>query len=196
MSFLDEIFNKLFPKEQPNHKIAVQEELQRSSSYQEAYTNWKSSSEATLLLERIKKSYNMKKTGMEGLYPVHLFNSAAANGFALSYHPTISRREFHFLLDYWRDKMLSLDYRLANTDTQTKDKGEYVQTTEKHYLKPPITRNKPKAEQHYGNILLEYVLVDDQPSYLKLMITTYKDHLFTEAKPHEELLEKLFEEKD
>lgn len=191
MAFLEDLFNKLFP-EKTNRPVEVQEELHRSSAYLNTYEEWKQSPEAATLLRRVEKSYHMQKNQTEGLYPVHLFNSAAANGFALSYHPSISRQEFHYLLDYWRDRVLSLGYRLANTDRQIKDKETYIQTTEKHYLKPPINRKPPKTEQRYGNILLEYVLIDNQPSYLKLMVTIYTDHLFTKAEPFEELVEFLF----
>lgn len=193
MAFLDDLIKKLFPERQKSRPVEVQEELRRSESYLQAYSEWKSSGEAEELLRKVKTSYQMKSGGIEGLYPVHLFNSAAANGFALSYHPTISRQEFRFLLDYLRDRVLDLGYRLANTDHQIRDKETYIQTTEKHYLKPPISRAQAKkAEQHYGNILLEYVLIDNQPSYLKLMVTIYTDHLYTEAQPYDELIEQLF----
>lgn len=193
MALFDDLFNKLFPERQKNRPVEVQEELRRSESYLQAYTEWKNSGQAVELMRKVEKSYEMKKGGIEGLYPIHLFNSAAANGFALSYHPTISRQEFRFLLDYLRDRVLALGYRLANTDHQIRDKETYIQTTEKHYLKPPISRAAAKkSEQRYGNILLEYVLIDNQPSYLKLMVTIYTDHLYSKAQSYDELIEKLF----
>lgn len=193
MAFLDDLLKKIFPERKKDRPVEVQEELRRSESYLQAYQEWKSSGQAEDLMRKIKKSLQMKQCGTEGLYPVHLFNSAAANGFAISYHPTISRQEFRFLLDYLRDRVLDMGYRLANTDHQIRDKETYVQATEKHYLKPPLSpAEAKKAEQHYGNILLEYVLIDNQPSYLKLMVTIYTDHLYTKAHSYDELVERLF----
>jgi hypothetical protein len=192
MTFLDDIINKLFPGRANERPVAVQEELHRSSNYLKTYDEWKNSPEAADLLRRVENSFRMKESQVEGLYPIHLFNSAAANGFALSYHPTISRQEFHYLMDFWRDRVLAMGYRLANTDRQIREKETYIQTTEKHYLKPPLSRGKTIAEQRYGNILLEYVLIDNEPSYLKVMVTTYTDHLYTKAESYDELLEMLF----
>ncbi len=166
--------------------------LVRSEDYKKKYRNWMSSGEAVKLIKRVERSYYLKKNRMKGDYEVHLFNSPAANGFALTYHPDISPVEFQFLLDYWRDRTLLLNYRLANTDRQLREKENYIQTTEKHYLKPPLTMGQKKSEQRYGNILLEYVLINHQPNYIKLMVTIYSDHLFTTADPFDELVDYLF----
>lgn len=191
MAFIDDLFKKLFPGRQANRQFQVMEELRRSQAYQQAYGQWLGSKEAQELIGAVEKSYYLKKNQVAGEYPVHLFESAAANGFALSYHPNIQARQFQFLLDYFRDRVLTLGYRLANTDRQIKEKESYIKTTEKHYLKPPLSKGRI-ADQRYGNVLLEYVLIDQQPSYLKLMVTIYTDHLFTEAQAYDELLDYLF----
>lgn len=192
MAFMESLFDKLFPGKNANRQVQVMEELHRSPAYQEAYGQWSGSPEARGLIAAVEKSYYLKKNHIAGEYPVHLFESAAANGFALSYHPNIQARQFQFLLDYFRDRVLRMGYRLANTDRKIKEKESYISTTEKHYLKPPISKDRKIADQRYGNILLEYVLIDQQPSYLKLMVTIYSDHLFTEAQAYDELLDYLF----
>ena len=192
MAFFDNLIDKLFPGRHQNKPVEVTEPLVRSPAYLEKYQQWKNSSEASQLIKEVERSFYLKKNQIKGDFELHLFNSPAANGFALSYHPDISEQEFQYLLDYWRDRTMELNYRLANTDRQMREKGSYVQTTEKHYLKPPISKNKAKTEQRYGNILLEYVAINQQASYLKLMVTIYSDHLFTKAEPFDELVDHLF----
>lgn len=192
MEFLDNLFGKLFPEKKENRPVQVMELLRRSNKYQLAYATWKESPEARQILKEIDRSYYLKRNQIQGDYTIHLFQSAAANGFAITYHPALSPQFFQFLLDFWRDRMLAIGYRLANTDRQIRDKDTYVETVEKHYLKPPLTKNQAQAEQRFGNVLLEYVLVDQQPSYIKVLATIYSDRLFTEALSFEELLEQLF----
>ena len=192
MDFLDNLWNQWFPDKKEKRKIQVLEELHRSESYEAAYLSWRTGKEVEDLIKAVERSYYLKKNQIQGEYPIHLFHSAAANGFALTYHPGLSPRTFQFLLDFWRDRMIALGYRLANTDRQIREKEHFVETIEKHYLKPPLTKNSPVAEQRFGNVLLEYVLVDQEPSYLKVMATIYSDRLFTEAQPFDDLLEHLF----
>lgn len=192
MAFFDNLIEKLFPGRHQNKLVEVTEQLVRGRAFQEKYQKWKSSEEATQLIKRVEKSFHLKKNQMQGDFELHLFQSPAANGFALTNHQDISPLEFQYLLDYWRDRTLDLNYRLANTDRQLREKENHVQTTEKHYLKPPISRDKAKTVQGYGNILLEYMSINQQPAYLKLMVTIYSDRLFTKAEPFEELIDHLF----
>ena len=192
MSFFDMLIDKLFPGRDLHKPVEVMELLVRSHAYQQRYLEWKGSPEATKLVKAVERSFYAKKKQDKEGYEIHLFQSPAANGFALTYHPGISQLEFQFLLDFWRDRMLALNYRVANTDRQISEKETYVKTTEKHFLKPPFLRSGEKTEQAYGNVLLEYVLVNQQASYLKLMVTTYSDRQFTTAAPYMELVEHLF----
>ena len=192
MDFLDDLLNQLFPESNQNEPVQVKEELRRNERYLQHYRVWKESSCLADLLKSVEDSYYQKKRQAEGIYHMHLFQSAPANGFALSYHPAIGARAFQFLFDYLRDQALALNYRLQNTDRHIRDRGTYVQTTEKHYLKPNNSPGQALNNQRYGNILLEHVLIDQQPSYLKLLVNVYSDHQFTEALSFEDLLSKLF----
>ncbi|WP_051049925.1 hypothetical protein [Nafulsella turpanensis] len=192
MAFLDDLLKQLFPEPNQNEAVQVKEELKRNERYLQHYKVWKESSYLADLLRAVEVSYHSKKNRKEGMYHMHLFQSAPANGFALSYHPAIGARSFQFLFDYLRDQVLQLDYRLQNTDRHIRDRGTYVQTTEKHYLKPNSPLHQKLNNQRYGNILLEHVLIDQQPSYLKLLVNVYSDHLFTEALSFDDLLSKLF----
>jgi hypothetical protein len=50
-----------------------------------------------------------------------------------------------------------------------------------HYLKPHPGQSTVKANQRYGNIMIELVTFNEKPQYIKLMANIYQDRLFTEA---------------
>ncbi|MEQ9303603.1 MAG: hypothetical protein RJQ14_06760 [Marinoscillum sp.] len=92
-------------------------------------------------------------------------------------------------------KVLELDYKKTNSDTTITDKGNIVETVSKHYLKP---LNKPATDgesidQKYGNVLIELISTNDQPSYLKFVANTYNDHKYHDAWEFEKLAEFLFD---
>ncbi len=192
MALFDDIWEQLFP-EQPNRTpVAVKEALVRNAPYLQRYREWKSSPQSLALVGEIEKAYYDKRNQLEGFYQVYLLQSGPANGFALSYHPGIDESAFKFLFDYWRDRVLSLGYHLKNTDRHTREMADYIQITERHYLKPPVKLQQQPINQQYGNVLLEHVQINRQPSFLKVQVNIYADHLYTEALSFDELLTYLF----
>jgi hypothetical protein len=55
--------------------------------------------------------------------------------------------------------------------------------------RPPVAIN-----QQYGNVLLEHVQINRQPSFLKVQVNIYADHLYTEARSFDDLVACLFSE--
>ena len=47
--------------------------------------------------------------------------------------------------------------------------------------------------QLYGNISLEKIRINQQPSYFKLLASVYSDRLYYDAKPFDDLMDQLFE---
>jgi hypothetical protein len=45
----------------------------------------------------------------------------------------------------------------------------------------------------YGNISLEKIRINQQPSYFKLLASVYSDRLYYDAKPFDDLMDRLFE---
>lgn len=192
MARFDDIWEQLFPEQPGRPPVAVKEALVRSAPYLQHYAEWKSSPQSLALISKIEKAYYKKRNQVDGFYQLHLLRSGPANGFALSYHPEIGERNFKFLFDYWRDRVLSLGYHLKNTDRYTREMPDYVQTTEKHYLKPPANLQQLPINQQYGNVLLEHVQINRQPSFLKVQVNIYADHLYTKALSFDDLVAYLF----
>ncbi|MEQ8535197.1 MAG: hypothetical protein RIB86_25295, partial [Imperialibacter sp.] len=100
--------------------------------------------------------------------------------------------EFQFLFDYLAEISKTLGYRQVNSDVTITEKNDTIETREKHYLKPPIGTADQLSKQLFGNILVEYIMIDDQPSYIKLLANIYFDRQYEPAEDHRELISHLF----
>jgi len=197
MSYFDKLVGKLFSGKKPAGTADVHEILKRSQADQQSYDAWKNSEERTQLLHEIAKAYHYKKAGITDELEVHLFNTAYANGFSLTYHPSVPPKTFQHLSEYFRDKVLDMGYRLVNADRRILDRDRYVETIEKYYLKPPLSAEDLSQEtiqvnQLYGNIAIEHVLIDGKPSYLKVLASIYSDRQFQEAHSYDDFITGLF----
>jgi len=202
MDFFDDILKKLFPKR--NKKIPlIKENLKRSEKEELEFQIWSSSADAKYWFARIYESYHLKRQGLPSQdIQVHLFSSAASNGLAITYTNAMSSKQFRFLFDKLKDAILNLPYpyKLYTSDRAHYERNNYVETIEKHYLKPVYGTNKEvgtelktdgQLPQFYGNILIEYVQIDGEPSFIRLLANIYSDRLFLDALPFEELVEKV-----
>ncbi|WP_338763416.1 hypothetical protein WAF17_19570 [Bernardetia sp. ABR2-2B] len=202
MDFLDGIFKKLFPKRNKTIPL-IKENLKRSEKDKLEFQIWTSSGDARYWFARIHESYHAKKQGLSSQdIDVHLFASAASNGIAITYTNAMSSKQFRFLFDKLKESILQLPYpyKLYTSDRAHYERVNYVETIEKHYLKPVYgTNNEVETElktdgqlpQFYGNILIEHIQIDGEPSFIRLLANIYSDRLFLDALPFEELIEKI-----
>lgn len=198
MSFADHLLKRLFKSKSPSGLPVVEEKLRRSERYTEAYELWKTRDAYSRRLDEIYLSYHLKKQNEQSSFlEVHLLNSPYSNGFALTYHPDFSYEEFSFLFDYFSERVQELEYRHYTSDRRIYDRAGYVEAIEKHYHKPkqPQELQDKKLEQRFGNILIEQVLIDDKPSFIRLMAHVYSDRKFHAPNPFEGLLDHLLEKK-
>ncbi len=199
MSFFDKIVKKVFPKtDNPAVGVAVHEVLKRNNREIKEFDNWKISPVYSRFLENVAQAYYYKKAGIQSDITIHLFQSAYANGFAINYLPEIGKKQFQHLFEFFKERVLEMDYRLANADRQIIDKKNYVETREKYYMKPPLNLQQSADlltpnEQLYGNVSLEYVLTNDSPQYIKLLVSIYSDRLYKHALSFDEFVDRLFE---
>ena len=197
MAFFDEVFKKLFPKKTNGNYpyVLLNELIERSKRTQVSYQKWLKDPKQNTLLKTVQNAIAFKKQGIVSNPKVHLFHSKCANGFALSYAENFGKDIFLFLFEYFKDKVLSLGYVLNLKQKTLTDFKDYIETKEKYYLKPrKVSRNQSyPLPQLYGNILIEQVLIDDKPSYIKVLSTVYQDSLFQPAEDYRDFLQLLFE---
>ena len=194
MSFFDDIYNKIFKGKAEGPAELIHETLERTSRESESFLAWADSHKRTELLTEIYNAYHLKKKGIVAKLNLHLLETKYSNGFAVTYDSEISADDFRNLFDFLKEKTLEFDYRLAQNDRRIIDRESFEEVIEKWYLKPQgLELEEKKTNQLYGNILIEYVMIDRKPSYIKLMANVYQDRLYSEALPFEEFIEKLFD---
>lgn len=192
MSFFDQVFQSLFSKKEASNKVLVHEVISRSNAYKASFDEWKGSESCSQLLNDIRTSYYLKSKGIQGQPDVHLLNSPYSNGFAISFsQEKMNAKQFQYLFDWLAKMVEDLGYRQANKDVKILNKGKFIETKEKYYLKP-LQGNEIPINQRFGNILIEHILIDDQPSYLKLVANSYNDRSYSKAESFEALADYLF----
>ncbi len=192
MAFFEQLYHKLFKSGGNDSSRILHEVIARSQKYLDGYGRWKSSEGQSKIIADFSRSYHFKKSGIENDPNVHVFSSPSSNGFALSYSPAYSKQEFQYLFDHLAEKSKELGYRMVNSDVKITEKNGSIETREKHYLKPPTFGSEGLTKQFYGNILIEHVLINDQPSYIKLLANIYSDRQYEEPESHRELITHLF----
>lgn len=171
----------------------IHEVIKRSQEELIAYEQWKESLTRRRLTGWLSDQYaiyRIDKTATDNA--LDFLDTPSVKGFVIHFYKTnFSRQDVTFLMDFLKDQVSRLDYRVDLSDTRTYNRKNWVETVERHYLKP---RNNPapevgKIDQKYGNITIEVLLHDDKVHNLKFRATSYKDHLFQEADDFRELMQ-------
>jgi len=192
MSFFDQIYQSVFKKEKAGNEIISFEPIKRNDKYRNDYFSWVRSDHPQAFLSKVAHSYQLKLKDQIGDPDVHLLNSSQSNGFAISYNERINQTEFQFFFDWLGERVDAMGYKRANSSSTITRKGETIEALEKHYLKPRQTGKDELFDQQYGNILIEYIKVDDRPSYIKFVANTYSDRSYKEAASFESLADFIF----
>lgn len=193
MSFFDQIFPGLFSKEHNKGQL-LHELLNRSDSFKRDYSLW-IREEKNFILSKIKRSIEQKKAKMATTdINVHLLNGSHSNGLAIAFDGLISsKKEFCFLMEYFKDCVTEKKYKTANADVKILEKEKFLETTERYYLKPIITGEDAPRRQRYGNVIIEHILQNDKSAYLKLMANTYTDSNYQPPLDFDDLCEYIFD---
>ena len=177
----------------PSNEPMATEQIARGEQERQRYFRWLHEGRGAQMSEIVHDSYRKKQQQEMGDFQVHVLKMPCANGFALTYHPSLSGNDFQHFFDWLKDRVEGIgSYRLVNAERRIFDKGKYVESKEKYYLKPIIDAEAPPFNQQYGNVLIEYVLIDRQPSYLKLVANIYSDRLYTQALDFDGLVKEVF----
>lgn len=192
-SFIDDVLGRLFPKKSKH--IQVKENFKQSEIDKDAGADWEASEEGKSMIALIAKNYHFKKSGINNYPEVHILNSPYANGFAISFDSPFDKKTFSYLFFAFGKRILDLGYNQVSLDRKIEEVNDLVKTTEKQYFKPPLSNVDfgQKINQLFGNISVEKVSINDKPSFLKVLVTVYSDHLYQDAKPFDEFMDAIFE---
>lgn len=193
-NYFDQVWQKLFPSKE-TVPLQMKENFTLKDKEVQELEDWIHSEAATSLFSLIYRNYHFKRTQINESPEVHLFTSSYANGFAISYEAPLDLSSFSLLFLGLSRRVLALGYQQVSLDRKLEEINEQVKQTEKFYFKPPLQmpQEGEPITQLYGNISLEKVSINNTPSYIKLLSAIYSDRNYQEAKPFDELMDKLFE---
>ena len=193
-NFFDDLVKKVFPSlgKQP---IAVKENFSLKEKELEDLDAWMATPEAAELFALVFRNYHYKRAQINERPELHVFTSNYANGFAVSFDTPLTAQTFSLLFLGLSRRIRTLGYEQVSLDRKLEEVNDKVRTTEKFYFKPPLQLpvEGDLISQLYGNIALEKITIDHQPSYIKLLATVYSDRLYHNAKPFDELMDRLFD---
>ncbi len=170
---------------------AMHELIIRSEEEQEDYEQWKESLLSRRLLNWLSDQYAIYCITPDDIdEALDFLDTPSSKGFAIHFYKTnYTRREVTHLFDYFKEQVLEHNYRTQISDARIYNRGHWVETTERHYLKPRIqTKTDEKLHQAYGNVMIELELRNDQVHNLRFRATSYQDRLFHEAAEFQELM--------
>ena len=189
-----EYFKNLFRKAEessPSDPL-IHEVIKRSEEELADFKVWSESLVRRRLLDWLFDQYAIYRVLPEDIdEAIDFLNTPSSKGFAVYFYKTqYSIRDTRHFLDYLKEKVRALKYRVQISDTRTYKKGDWIETVERHYLKPPPNFEPgKKLKQAFGNITLELVFRDEKPYVLKFQATVYKDSLFEDAEEFKELMQ-------
>lgn len=176
----------------------IHEVIQRSEVYLSEYENWKNKHSSKRLLKWLSTQYGIFLTFPDNIdEALDFLELQSSNGFVVHFHKTnYSKKEINFLFDFFKEQVCELGYLTQISDTRTYNRPNWVETVDRHYLKPRSsfmkeTEEKQLFNQKYGNVMIELLIRDEKIHNLKFRATSYKDHLYNEASDFKELMKKL-----
>jgi len=193
-NFVQKIIDKLFGTKGESDTIRMLDgPLERSESFEKAFQEWSASSKAHEIISNISNIFWNVRRGTGFSPGLFVYSSPQANGFYFNSKLGISNLGFEFLLDGFRDRVLEMGYSLYTSDRKYVEVPAGIQRIDKHYLKPN-SKSHPDGlfNQNYGNVLLELYSLNEEPQYLKCMVSIYSDRSFAEAQPFEIFAECFF----
>jgi hypothetical protein len=193
--FFDDLLKKIFPPRGGNQSLSVKENFSVKEKDLQDLEAWNSSEASKTLYDLVYRNYHYKRAQINESPEVHVFSSVYANGFALSFGPPLDSNSFSLLFLGLSRRIIALGYEQVSLDRKLEEVNEQVKETEKFYFKPPLQLPKEGEliSQLYGNISLEKIRINQQPSYFKLLASVYSDRLYYDAQPFDDLMDRLFE---
>lgn len=193
-NFFDDLFRKVF-KLSGESPMRVKENFTIKETERSDLAAWLELEESEQLLSMVYKNYHFKRSGIDAHPQVYIFESPYANGFALTYEEPFDLKSFSRIFLAFSQRILALGYEQVSLDRKFEEINDQVKVTEKFYFKPPLQLpfTGELIDQLYGNMTLEKVSVDNKPNFIKIMATVYSDRLYQDARPFDQLMDRLFE---
>ncbi|MEM7105609.1 MAG: hypothetical protein AAF502_20900 [Bacteroidota bacterium] len=193
MSDLWSYFKNLFKsaeKSSPTNPF-IHELIERNDAEIADYNKWKEGLDKRRIIDWVNNEYVVFMTQPDDVdTDLDFLNTPMSKGFVLHFRKERhAERDFIHLFDYLKEKVLSLGYRSYMSDTRTYNRGQKVETVQRHYLKPAFSKKgDQKLDQRFGNITVELLQVNNIVINLKFSATGYVDHNFSAVEDYKKLM--------
>ncbi len=157
----------------------IHELIERDEEELFAYENWKSTAGPRRLLDWLENQFGRHRDGLGTDETIGFLNTNSSKGFVIYFHQmNYTREEITHFFHYLKERVLTLNYRSDISDRRIFPRRDWVETHERHYLKPKVKYDAKKIDQAFGNIMIEFELRNDLPRNLRLRATIYNDAMY------------------
>lgn len=120
-------------------------------------------------------------------------DTSKVSGFAMGTSNSFLSREFCLrFMAVSANRLRNQHYVLKLSEVKTQKRGEKIETVYKIYLKPSHKElTEGKANQRYGNISMETIIVNDVINQLVVKLSKYSDVNFNEPQEFEDFLKSM-----
>lgn len=179
------------PAQQPFLQSAIESPLVDTDQVEQ----WIRSPARSKLMTSLVLGYQQRITGMPPIgNSIQYVSGNGIDAFVVycQDYDQIAHSDFLALLEEHKESLQQINYIKNLGDIRSYEKSNNLYKTYRYYLKPSIRllRNG-KSEQLYGNVTLEYVVLNGEPHHYKLSANTYNDHKYHDALDHMELVKLL-----
>ncbi len=173
-------------QQKAKEEVLLHEVLQRSPAEQQQYAVWEQSTQKTEFLNWLSAHFaqhlQTKKKTDDNLTFLMI---PSVNGFVLHYTPQRwDCDDMQHLFDFFKNRLKQLGYWPHVSDIRAVRRGKTVETTHRHYLKPPRNFAQAQGEpiqQLFGNVLLTLNFVNERLDNFKFCATSYNDRMYAPA---------------
>ena len=189
-------FKNLFKKAETSSPASplIHEMIQRSAEETSDYLFWKNTLVCQGLRTWIREQHVVFQIAPDNLdEAVDFLDTPSSKGFVIHFHKTrYNHRDVVHLFDYLKEQVLKINYRTQISDARTYERPNWVESVQRHYLKPRSQQNEQgQFNQQFGNVMIELTFRNDQVYNLKFRATSYRDSQFSEALNFKDLIRKV-----
>lgn len=183
MAFWDNIADLFRQAEESTPaRPAIHELIVRSPAEIADYERWKHTHNSRRLLDWLNKQFALHLEERPIDKGLGFLDTDSSKGFVIYLQElNYSKVDMLHFFDFLKERILTLNYRSDISDRRLFSRKDWVETQERHYLKPRINLDEHPIQQQFGNITIQLEMRDDVVHNLRLRATVYNDSMFEEA---------------
>lgn len=173
-------------------ELVLHEVLCRDEEELAYYEKWNDSNTKTQMLSWLEEQFQKYNRQCCCDCKINFLMIPSINGFVIQFDEKKWREaDFVCLFDYLKFRLKDVGYLSQVSDIKAIRKGSCIETTQRHYLKPPREfglEYGDKMDQKFGNVMVTLNFVNERMTNLKFSATHYNDHLYKPADSFENLM--------